>query len=493
MGCNLTMKKALQHYHTTNNAPFWKNLLCALVAVLIVALPPVQLAKANILDTFGKFGVKEEAELGKKFSILVKSRMPIIEDPEIVSYVEGVLDRLQEHIPPQPFPFEVNVIVDDTLNAFAVPGGYVFVHTGMLLEMEHESELAGVLAHELAHITQRHIAKRIEKSQKVQLISLVGMLAGAVLGATTESGSNVTGGLITGSMAAGQAALLNYSRDDEREADHMGLIYLTEAGYNPKGLANSFAKIRKRKWQSGSNMPTYLSTHPAVEERQDYLADRVASLPKDLQDRPENDTKFKRVQTLVRSQFTDPATALTYFAKQEQTPLILMGQGIAAARINKVKQAADFFERAVEGAPKDYLVLREAGKFHYTKGDTNKAIFLLQKAAVRNPDDLMTLFYYARLLNDKGDSKTAATYYQKILQVLPEDSEVHFFYGKMLGQSGDEFNGHLHLAYSALYRNDAKKTAYHMKKAKAVATNEKQTAALELLKKQRDERAAYWE
>ncbi|MEZ6852165.1 M48 family metalloprotease [Halodesulfovibrio aestuarii] len=487
------MKKALQHNHTMTQTSFWKNLLCAFVAVLFILLPPVHLAKANILDTFGKFGVKDEVELGKKFSILIKSRMPILEDPEIVSYVEGVLDRLQANIPPQPFPFEINVIVNDTLNAFAVPGGYVFVHTGMLLEMEHESELAGVLAHELAHITQRHIAKRIEKSQKVQLMSLVGMLAGAVLGATTESGSEVTSGLITGSMAAGQAALLNYSREDEREADQMGLIYLTDAGYNPNGLSNSFEKIRRRKWESGSNMPSYLSTHPAVEERQDYLAGRVASLPKDIQSRPEDDIRFKRVQILVRSRFTDPNTALTYFSKQEQTPIILMGRGIAAARVNKVKEAAEYFDKAVKDAPKDYLILREAGRFHYTKGDTNKAIFLLQKAAVRNPEDLMTLFFYARLLNDKGDSKSAGSYYQKILRKLPEDSEVHFFYGKMLGQSGDQFNGHLHLAYSALYRNDPKKTAYHIKKAEALATTQEQTSALELIKKQRDERAAYWE
>lgn len=486
------MKKALQHYFTMNNTPFWKNLLCTFVAVLIVLLPPVHLAKANILEAFGKFGVKEEIELGKKFSILIKSRMPIIEDPEIVSYADSVLKRLQKNIPPQPFPFEINVIVNDTLNAFAVPGGYVFVHTAMLLEMEHESELAGVLAHELAHITQRHIAQRIEKSQKVQIMSLVGMLAGVVLGATTGNGTEVASGLITGSMAAGQAALLNYSRADEREADHMGLIYLTEAGYNPKGLASSFAKIRRRKWESGSNMPTYLSTHPAVEERQNYLADRVTSLPKELQNRSEDDVRFKRVQTLIRAQFTDASTALSYFANQKQTPLVLMGQGIAAARINKVKEASEYFDKALKGAPKDYLVLREAGKFHYTKGDTKKAIFLLQKAAVRNPNDLMTLFFYARLLNDKGDAKSAATYYQKILQALPEDSEVHFFYGKMLGQSGDQFNGHLHLAYSALYRNDAKKTAYHIKKAEALASNQKQTTALELIKKQRDERAAYW-
>lgn len=486
------MKKALQHHHTTQTLPFWKNLLCAFVAVLIVLLPPVHLAKANILDTFGNFGVKDEVELGKKFSILVKSKMPIIEDPEVTSYVSSVLDRLKENIPPQPFPFEINVLVDNTLNAFAVPGGYVFVNTGMLLELEHEAELAGVLAHELAHVTQRHIAKRIEQSQKVQLMSLVGMLAGAVLGATTKTGSEISSGVITGSMAASQAALLNYSRDDEREADHMGLIYLTDAGYNPIGLATSFAKIRRRKWESGSNMPAYMSTHPAVEERQDYLADRVASLPQEVQNRPDNDARFRRVQVLVRAQYTDPNLALAYFAKQEKTPLVLMGQGIAASRVNKVKQAAAYFDEALKGDPKDYLILREAGRFHYTKGDTTKAIILLQKAAVKNPEDLMTLFFYARLLNDKGDSKSAATYYQKILKTLPEDSEVHFFYGKMLGQSGDEFSGHLHLAYSALYRNDEKKTAYHIKKAEALATNQKQTSAIELIKKQRDERAAYW-
>ena len=482
---------ALQQYFTALFSSFGKILTCAIVAVLLVFTPIAQQSQANILESFGSFGIKEELELGKKFSILVKSRMPIIEDPEITNYFRGLLARLTENIPPQPFPFEINVIVQNSLNAFAVPGGYVFVHTGMLLELDHESELAGVMAHELAHVTQRHIANRIEKSQKIQVMSILGMLAAAVAG-TAGGGSELSSGLMTTSMAASQAALLNYSREDEREADHMGLIYLTDAGYNPEGMVGSFEKIRKKKWESGSNMPAYLSTHPAVEERLNYLGSRIASLPADLAARQNDDRKFHRVQVLVRSRYSDEKAALAYFKKQEESALTLLGKGIVYARMNKVKEATAAFDKALKAAPKDYLILREAGRFHYTKGDTNKAVMLLQRAAVKNPNDLMTLFFYARLLNDQGDTKTAAGYYQKILKALPEDSEVHFFYGKMLGQNGDEFKGHLHLAYSALYRNDKKKSAYHIKKAEALASNQKQKDAIELINKQRSERAEYW-
>ena len=481
---------ALQQCFTPTLRSLGKKVVCGVVAVLILLLPPVHLSHANILDSFGKFGIKDEHELGRKFSVLVKSRMPIIQDPEIVRYANYVLDRLQENIPPQPFPFEINVIVDNKLNAFAVPGGYVFVNTGMLLELEHESELAGVLAHELAHVTQRHIANRINNAQKVQMISLLGMVAGAVLGAT--SSGNAGSGLLTGSLAAGQAAMLNYSREDEREADQIGLLYLADAGYNPHGLPSSFEKIRKRKWESGSNVPTYLSTHPDIEERQDYLSGRVASLPQTVQQRPDDDEQFQHIQTLVRARYTDPESALAYFSQREETPLVLMGKAIALSRSNNIQAAAAMFDAALKADPKNALILREAGRFHYTKGTTNKAIFLLQKATVRNPEDLMTLFFYARLLNEQGDHNTAATYYEKILKTLPEDSEVHFFYGKLLGQNGDEFSGHLHLAYSALYRNDKKKSAYHIKKAEALAKTQEQEEAIALIKHQRKERAAYW-
>ena len=198
--------------------PAGRALLCGLLALAII-LGPVLPAKA-----FFDFTLSDEIELGRKFSILVKSQLPLVDDPEVKNYVTGIVQRLLDNIPQQPYTFEVNVLMAKPINAFAAPGGFIFVFTGLILAMDNESQLAGVLAHELAHVTQRHIALRIERGQIIGLLSTILALGGMFLGGSGK------GAAMAGSMAAGQAAMLNYSRIDEADADHVGLSYLIAAG-----------------------------------------------------------------------------------------------------------------------------------------------------------------------------------------------------------------------------------------------------------------------
>lgn len=138
-----------------------------------------------------------------------------------------LLDRLVKALPPQPFDFKATVVLHNSLNAFAVPGGYVFVFTGLIMNLDREDELAGVLAHELAHVTQRHVASRLERAQYLTIGSLLLAIAGVAAGGPGG------GALAVGALGAGQSAMLNYSRVDENEADHIGLQYLVAAGYPP--------------------------------------------------------------------------------------------------------------------------------------------------------------------------------------------------------------------------------------------------------------------
>ena len=112
---------------------------------------------------FGDFTLQDEMKMGREFEVLVKSTMPIIEDPVVRDYVQGVVDRIVKPLPPQPYKFPANVVLHNSLNAFAAPGGFVFVFSGLIMHLNHESELAGVLSHEVAHVTQRHIAGRMER------------------------------------------------------------------------------------------------------------------------------------------------------------------------------------------------------------------------------------------------------------------------------------------------------------------------------------------
>ncbi|MBF0482633.1 MAG: M48 family metalloprotease, partial [Desulfovibrionaceae bacterium] len=259
------------------------GLLCS--ALILPATPAGMPARAEA--ALMSFGVKDELELGKKFNALVRSMMPLVDDPAIEGYVRDLVMKIAAHIPPQPFDITVGVLQDNGVNAFAAPAGYVFVYSGLILDFDHESEVAAVMAHELGHVALRHISKRVENAQVVGLAGMLGMVAGILLGAVAHA-PQAGAALAMGSQSAGQSSMLAYSRDVEREADTAGLGFLTDSGYSPMAMVKAFEILRRLKWFKGiGGMPSYLSTHPGIEERIGYLSDRIAHMPKQLLNRPE--------------------------------------------------------------------------------------------------------------------------------------------------------------------------------------------------------------
>ncbi len=436
----------------------------------------------------GEFTHQDEYELGKEFEILVRSRMPLLEDPEITNYAKSLVERLAEVIPPQPFPFTVGVFLHNSLNAFAVPGGFVFLNTGLIMAMEHESDLVGVLAHELAHVTQRHIADRIEKAQLSGLASTLGALAGALIGG--EAGQ----GLIVGSLAANQASMLHYSRQNENEADEVGLRYMTEAGYNPLGMKRAFEVLRRSQWTRGIDIPEYLSTHPDLGNRVSDMHRLIQAFEPSVTKRPEKDEAFLRVRTLVQARYGDVDMAEHYLKKlPENNPLGLMGKALLAERRNRYAEAKALFEKAVQLAPKDYLIVREAGRFYFVEGNP-KAGITLQRALQLNPDDIMAQFFLARVMNGKKDYAQAHKLFAEVLRYLPKDSEVHYYYARSLGESGRPFEAYLHLAYAALYQNNPRKVQQWIGKTKQFEgkLNQKQERDLKDFEKALEERQKFW-
>lgn len=457
--------------------------------VILTAFLTGQLLAPLSAAAFGDFTLKDEVELGRKFNVLIRSRLPLVQDPEVVRYVDDIVQRLVKTMPPRPFPFRVSVLRDNSLNAFAVPGGYVFVHTGLIMTLEHESELAGVLGHELAHVTQRHIASRIEKSQWISILSLLGVLAGAFLGG--EGGEAA----MAGSMAASQSLMLDYSRTDENEADQVGMNYLVKAGYAPTGMAGAFAKMSRKQWLMGSKIPSYLSTHPGLTDRMHDMAARTRQMPATVQNRKDDDSRFLRVQALVRARYGDPNVSAQAFAKQLGGPnrcVALMGQGILAAKQNRINDARKAFDDAMACSPQDELIIREAGIFHYTKGDRDKGVQLLEKAVHMDADDIMAQFYYSRILADAGRTDEAVRAIRRVMRDEPEDPELHDYLARYLAQQRQMFLAYLHMAYSALYLNNADRTEQFLEKAKNAAQGVDDKRELDRFETVYKERKQYW-
>ena len=458
-----------------------RALLCALLTAMM-ALGPTAQARAFL----GSFGLSDEIELGRKFSILVKSQLPIVDDPEVKNYVTGIVQNLLDHIPQQPYNFEVNVVMNNSINAFAAPGGFIFVYTGLILAMDNESQVAGVLAHELAHVTQRHIALRIERGQLIGLLSLILALGGMFIGGSGR------GAAMAGSMAAGQAAMLNYSRIDEADADHVGLSYLLKTKYRPQGMYESFENIRSKNW--AGSIPQYLSTHPDIQERIKDISALVQAMPSEARDRHDNTLAFLRIQALVRAKYSDPKIALSYFKQDKIYPdyMRALGLGICYSRMNQVSDAATAFGEALQKGAQDPLVWREAGIFHFNKGRQDLASEYLKNAVSLNRDDYEAAFYFARILLEDGDSNGAFAQFDNVLRYIPESYETHYYYGKALLSYGRAFDGYLHLAYSGLYANDREKTENFLEKTKSKISSPQDQTRFDRLNAAYEERLEFW-
>ncbi|MBQ7456655.1 MAG: M48 family metalloprotease [Desulfovibrio sp.] len=433
---------------------------------------------------FGGVTIKDEKEMGRKFDATIRARLPIINDPEVSLYVRSLVDRLVATLPKQPFTFTTTVIRNNTLNAFAVPGGYVYILTGLIMHFTSEAELCGVIAHELAHVTQRHVASRLERAQYTTFGSLLLAVAGIALGGPGG------GALAAGAIGAGQSAMLNYSRLDESEADQIGLQYVCNAGMDPKGMIGAFTILRQKSRLAGSSIPTYLSTHPALGDRIAAITARIQHMPSHVRNRTTDNRRFLRVKTLLWARYADPQAALMLFAKD--SALNCMGRGIVHARQNNIVAAKEAFAKAVALATNDSLIFREAGAFHFRKGDIQRSRELLTRALLINPRDYMASFHYARLLDAEGHHAEALSHCKDVLLRVPNQPEVHEAYAHMLHNNRQPALAYIHLTYSALYQGAKKKTDQYLEKAKALSKSPMEQQQLRRLTQTVEEYKKLW-
>ncbi len=451
-----------------NNLFFFK-ILSLIISFNIVFLP---LAHANM---FEEMSYKEEEELGKKIDTIMKTQAPLLYDPVIQGYVQSIVDNILKHVENNTFDFEVNVVLDDSLNAFATPGGYLFINSGLILAFENESEVAGVLAHEVAHVTQRHIAERQAASSGVMLAALAAALLGAVVGSAARVEGDSVGGAIVGGLAAAQSLMLKYSRQDETEADNVGFEYTLEAGYNPHGYVSAFKKLQGQ-FGFGS-IPVYLSSHPDLNTRISSIEARIRT--SNLPHKNVDNKNFITVQNLIRAKYSDIKTAKLHFARQDKSlTSTQFALALLYARDHDIVKAKEAFTKALAKEANNPLYMREYGFFEFKYGDINKAYQLITKSNSINSNDLMTHFYLARTQDELGQNSSAQANYQDILKIYPLDSEVHYYLGHSYSKTGKSFLAYLHLAYSSLYKADWSSAKKTIEKAKSYAKTSKEKEAL---------------
>jgi predicted Zn-dependent protease len=240
----------------------------------------------------GTISLAEERQLGEQVSRQVESEVTLVRDGAVSHYVDRLGRRLVAAAGPQPLAYRFAVVADPSLNAFAVPGGHVYVNTGTLLAAGDMSELAGVMAHEVGHVALRHVAKSYNRQRSTGVLYQLSTLAlDLFVGGTAAAGGELLGGV------AAQAYLTRYSREAEAEADRFAIAVLPRAEIDPRGLVRFFEKLRA---QGGGGGPTFLSSHPATADRiaETSAAIAAARLPAGL---GRDDGELASVQRRIRA------------------------------------------------------------------------------------------------------------------------------------------------------------------------------------------------
>lgn len=415
--------------------------------LILFLLWPVLLVRADGLPDLGELersglSLTAERRLGEKIMLEIRRDPAYLDDPEIAGYISQLGQRLSVNAENVRHPFEFFVVKDAMLNAFALPGGFVGVHSGLILASRSESELAGVLAHEISHVTQSHLARLFGKQSQAQLASLLS-LAVAVLAARSAPDVAV------GAAMAGQAAVvqnqLNYSRDFEREADRLGLDLLERGGYDTRGMASFFDRMLQFGRLYENNAPGYLRTHPLTTERITDMENRIAQRPyKQVVDSVE----FGLVRAKLKALDGTPGEALADFSAQLKSGKysretdVRFGHAYALMRNNRLTEAEGELAALRKMKLESPLLESLAAQLRLKRNDVAGALQILRTAAQRYPHARPLLYALLEAKVGAGETADALLMIQKELQLTPGDVRLHTFEAKAYAVQGKHLLQH---------------------------------------------------
>jgi predicted Zn-dependent protease len=412
--------------------------------------------------------VSEEEKLSRAILRYIYQKYEIIDDPAIVEYVNQVGNRIVAGLENPLFNYRFHVINVDAYNAFAIPAGYIFINSGLLAAMDNEEELAGILAHEIAHVNARHISQKIERSKKIGWATMAGMAAGVLIGAA--GGAEAGQAVAQGSQAAGHAAELSYSRDNEIQADQLGLIYLTDAGYGGAGLLKILKKMRSKQWFDTEQVPTYMRTHPAIDDRITYLDSQIAATQTTDKAKPQKSSDdFVRVHTYLITRYGDENLVLRYLQaavkKNPQDSMAHYRYGLILARVGRRDEAIEHLRTAMEKRAFDPYILRDVGRVYFLDGQYQQSLKMLKTAHNMIPDDAECGLYLGQTYMDMGLFDEASPILLEVVKKHPNYTKAYYTLGQSLGKQGNLGDAHYYLAIYHTRRNDYKNAAVQYRRA----------------------------
>ncbi|MDA9687244.1 M48 family metalloprotease [bacterium] len=419
-------------------------LFAQIVIGLLGLLPSTSSLSADIElpllgdSTSGIVSKQQEYELGRLWLKSFRSRVRGHEDPLMQQYLEELLYNLATHSDLEDPRLELIIVKNPSMNAFAVPGGVVGFHTGVFAAAENEDQMTSVLAHELAHLSQRHFARRIEAQRASSIFSMAGLLASLVIAATVGGDAGMAA--ISSTQAMTLQGQLRYSRSNEQEADRMGMQTMKRASRDPGAVAGMFETMLKATRYNGTRLPEFLLSHPITEKRiSDARGRAMADAMRHYIINPEY---FLIQARAIVAMEKDPRNAIKTFQARldnnAQNPnAAKYGLALAYIESNQFAEARALLTELIEENPDSVTFRHGEIELDIASGNYNDALAKLDQLIRINPNNYPLMMLKAEALWQRHSYEEAGEVFSKLSRMRPEDPAIWYQLAEVRGLAGN--------------------------------------------------------
>lgn len=407
----------------------------------------------------GEVSPDEERKLGESLMRWLRQNDLIEKDPIIQSYIHSLGYKLVANSDESSQPYTFFVVKDSSINAFAAPGGFIGIHAGLILTSQSESELAAVVAHEIAHITQKHLIRTYEATKKHRITTAVALLAAILIGQNVEQ---LTEAAIATTVAANAQLQINFTRAHEKEADYIGIKTLADAGFDPEGMPVFFGRMQKASQLYGNELPEFLSTHPVTVNRIADSTNRARNISKRV---VKQDTRYDLVKTrLIVKKMQNIHEFIKEYKNTDKKNKTIYHYTLAIANLKAglAKEAQKHINKLVKKNPENiYFSITEAEILHALKLD--KAANNVFKQMMRlYPYSYAITIHYARFLLATEQYDTAYKTLQVYAQNRYADSLILNLLSDASSKTGKTAEAYLYLAEHEFLNGNTRSAISHL-------------------------------
>jgi predicted Zn-dependent protease len=427
---------------------------------------------------------QQERQIGEQSMLQIRADKSYLDDAEIADYLNVLGGTLVFNCNEPGQPFEFFAINDNAINAFALPGGFVGVNSGLILVSQNESELASVLSHEIAHVTQHHLARMVS-GQKVDSLASMALIAAAILSA--RSNPDAAMATMIGVQAGGIQRQLNFTRLHEQEADRIGLGILQKSGFDTRAMPTFFERLQKATRLLEGNTPAYLRTHPVTNERIADIANRVQQFPYHP---VASSLSYDLVRAKLQNLQKPPAEALAYFSaalggQKHGNPVAQRyGLVLALLRSNQLQRATQEFAPLRKQVSSNPMIATLAGQLLRANMQTQQtseqsALEFYRTAILNFPQHRALIYDYTEILLQYKHYNDAVSLLNQQVIAHPNDPHLYELQARNYDALGRQQEAHHALAYNYILHGNLRGAIEQLELAKQAGSNFQELSTIE--------------